>query len=499
VGIDNQKQTNIGRWMTSQLAAHPDSDVSVENSKRSSHKSSRVPHSVIYGKNLHKTGIIASLALVFVVFIIYFFITPYFVRASIGNTIITGKKNSVEYQKIISSTVNSYGLKVEYANNKITSYKLSDLGIVPNYTLTENNLKNISTNIKNRLEVWRINKTNIIFKVDGAKLSAFNSAHLTQIINPPKNANIALSNGQVILSDSSVGKEYGFTGGINAVLSSAKLLDQKPIILSVISVNPPISTEQLTPQKSILTAMLSQSASISINGEIITPSANDIGSWINVDVNPKNGKVSTSVNQANINTYLGRIAYKYTKPTKDQLVLAGADGTTTVIQPGHDGIGILNQAAVAQSISDQVLQAKGISATISVHVTPYGTITTDTYPKWIEVNVVTKKMYVYENSNLVNSFLVSAGKSSTPTPLGMYKIFSKYAVQTMIGADYVQPNVPWINYFKAGGYAIHGNYWRPSDWFGNINSSHGCVGLQVSDAEWVYNWAPIGTPIIIHE
>ena len=326
MSIDNQKQTNIGRWITSQLTIHPDSDDSIENVKSSRNKSSQVPHSVIYGKNLHSTGIITSFALVVAVFIIYFFITPYFVRVSIGNTIITGKKNSVEYQKIISSTVNSYGLKVEYANNKITSYKLSDLGIAPNYTLTENNLKNIATNISNRLEVWKINKTNIVFKVDSAKLSAFNSAHLTQIINPPKNANIALSNGQVILSDSSVGKEYGFTGGINAVLSSAKLLDQKPIILSVISVNPPISTEQLTPQKSILTAMLSQSASISINGEIITPSANDIGSWINVDVNPKNGKVSTSINQANINAYLSRIAYRYTKPTKDQLVLAGADG-----------------------------------------------------------------------------------------------------------------------------------------------------------------------------
>ncbi len=485
--------------MMKNISVHPESHDNPVKEKSQRNISRRVPHSVIFGKNLHTKGLVMSAALVFVVFVVYFMATPYFVRTKIGNNIIIGKKSSVEYQKIISSTVNSYGLKVEYANNKITSYKLSDLGLAPNYTLTENNLKNIATNIKNRLEVWKINKTNIVFKVDSAKLSAFNSAHLTQIINPPKNANIALSNGQVILSDSSVGKEYGFTGGINAVLSSAKLLDQKPIILSVISVNPPISTEQLTPQKSILTAMLSQPASISINGDIITPSANDIGSWINVDVNPKNGKVSTSVNQANINAYLSRIAYRYTKPTKDQLVLAGADGTTTVIQPGQDGIGILNQAAVAHSISGQVLQAKGISATISVHVTPYGTITTDTYPKWIEVNVVTKKMYVYENANLVNSFLVSAGKPSTPTPLGMYKIFSKYAVQTMIGADYVQPNVPWINYFKAGGYAIHGNYWRPSDWFGNINSSHGCVGLQVSDAEWVYNWAPIGTPIIIHE
>ena len=485
--------------MMKNFSIHPESHDAINKENNQKITSKRVPHSVIFGKNLHTKGLVASIALVFAVFIVYFVITPYFVRTKIGGSTIVGKKSSVEYQKVINSTVNSYGLKIVYANSKIVSYKLSDLGITPDYASTEKSLEAIPVNIKNRLEIWRINKTNIVFKVDQAKLDAFNSAHLTQIISPPKSANIALDNGQVILSDSSMGKEYGFSGGINSVLASAKSLDQKPIILSVISMTPPISTQQLAPQKDALTAILSQPSSISINGETIAPSANDIGSWINIEVNPKNAKVSTSVNQANINSYIGRIAYKYTKPAKDQLVLSGADGSTTVIQPGQDGVGVLNQAAVAQSIADQVLRAKGISATISVHVTPFGTVTTQSYPKWIEVNIVSKRMYVYENSNLVNTFLVSAGKSSTPTPLGMYKIFSKYAVQTMVGADYVQPNVPWINYFKAGGYAIHGNYWRPSDWFGNINSSHGCVGLQVSDAEWVYDWAPIGTPIIIHE
>ena len=485
--------------MMKNISVHPESHDNPVKEKSQRNISRRVPHSVIFGKNLHTKGLVMSAALVFVVFVVYFMATPYFVRTKIGNNIIIGKKSSVEYQKIINSTINSYGLKIAYADNKIVSYKLNDLGITPDYSLTEKSLKSIPTSIKNRLEVWRINKTNISFRVDETKLSAFNSAHLTQIISPPKSANIALDNGQVIISDSSMGKEYGFSGGINSVLASAKSLDQKPIILSVISMSPPISTQQLAPQKDALTAILSQPATISINGTTISPSPNDVGSWINIEVNPKTGRVNTSVNQANINSYISRIAYKYTKTAKDQLILTGADGSTTVIQPGQDGVGILNQAAVTQSISDQILKAKGISATISVHVTPFGTVTTQSYPKWIEVNIVTKRMYVYENSNLVNTFLVSAGKSSTPTPLGMYKIFSKYAVQTMIGADYVQPNVPWINYFKSGGYAIHGNYWRPSDWFGNINSSHGCVGLQVSDAEWVYDWAPIGTPIIIHE
>ena len=52
--------------------------------------------------------------------------------------------------------------------------------------------------------------------------------------------------------------------------------------------------------------------------------------------------------------------------------------------------------------------------------------------------------------------------------------------------------------FFHGGYAIHGNYWRPASYFGNINSSHGCIGINVDDAAWIYDWAPIGTSIITH-
>ena len=59
------------------------------------------------------------------------------------------------------------------------------------------------------------------------------------------------------------------------------------------------------------------------------------------------------------------------------------------------------------------------------------------------------------------------------------------------------PDVKWINYFYRD-YAIHGNYWRPLSYFGNINSSHGCVGLEDTEAEWIYSWAPIGTPVIVH-
>jgi lipoprotein-anchoring transpeptidase ErfK/SrfK len=107
-------------------------------------------------------------------------------------------------------------------------------------------------------------------------------------------------------------------------------------------------------------------------------------------------------------------------------------------------------------------------------------------------------MYAYQYGSVVNTFLVTSGKHSTPTPLGQFYIWEKLRSQTMIGPDYVQPNVPWVSYFDHSGDAIHGNYWQPSGVFGNTNTSHGCVGVQGSEAEWVYNWAPIGTPVLVH-
>jgi lipoprotein-anchoring transpeptidase ErfK/SrfK len=107
-------------------------------------------------------------------------------------------------------------------------------------------------------------------------------------------------------------------------------------------------------------------------------------------------------------------------------------------------------------------------------------------------------LYAYQNGQLVNTFLITAGAPATPTPIGEFHIWDKVALQTMTGPGYVQPRVPWINYFDHSGDAVHGNYWRPSSVFGNVNTSHGCVGVQVDQAEWIYNWAPIGTTVITH-
>jgi lipoprotein-anchoring transpeptidase ErfK/SrfK len=57
------------------------------------------------------------------------------------------------------------------------------------------------------------------------------------------------------------------------------------------------------------------------------------------------------------------------------------------------------------------------------------------------------------------------------------------------------PRVPWALYFK-GGVALHGTYWH--DRFGTgYRPSHGCVNLNLDDAEWLYAWTDVGTPVTV--
>ena len=62
------------------------------------------------------------------------------------------------------------------------------------------------------------------------------------------------------------------------------------------------------------------------------------------------------------------------------------------------------------------------------------------------------------------------------------------------GTRYETPNVPWSTFFHEG-FALHGAPWRSS--FG-YSASHGCVNLPVGVAKWVYDFAPIGTPVVSH-
>lgn len=114
--------------------------------------------------------------------------------------------------------------------------------------------------------------------------------------------------------------------------------------------------------------------------------------------------------------------------------------------------------------------------------------------RWIDVDLSSQTVTAYEGSVPVNSFLVSTGTWEHPTVTGRYRIYVKYVAADMSGPGYYLPKVPYVMYFYLG-YGLHGTYWHNN--FGQP-MSHGCVNLRTSDAEWLFNWASVGTLVNVH-
>ena len=121
--------------------------------------------------------------------------------------------------------------------------------------------------------------------------------------------------------------------------------------------------------------------------------------------------------------------------------------------------------------------------------------------KWIDINLTTQSVVAYEGDWPVFSSLVSTGLPRTPTPPGTYKVFTKLVADDMRGGSvatgdaYFLPQVPYVMYFLEGGYAIHGTYWHSN--FGNP-MSRGCVNLTPQNAKWLFDWAALGTTVVVH-
>ncbi|HBB35367.1 MAG TPA: hypothetical protein DDZ80_00420 [Cyanobacteria bacterium UBA8803] len=118
----------------------------------------------------------------------------------------------------------------------------------------------------------------------------------------------------------------------------------------------------------------------------------------------------------------------------------------------------------------------------------------DSEHRWIQIDLTNQRLIAWEGGNQVYAVVVSTGKRSTPTRTGMFTIRSKHRTDRMRGQGYDVPNVPYAMYYD-GGYAIHGAYWHRK--FGTP-VSHGCVNVAVNHARWLFDWATVGTPVVIH-
>lgn len=155
----------------------------------------------------------------------------------------------------------------------------------------------------------------------------------------------------------------------------------------------------------------------------------------------------------------------------------------------------VDTANLTRELQNAVTAGRSRTIALPVSTITRGNTQAGRFPgRYIDINLSEQTLYAFDNTNLVNRFLVSTGRRGYATPTGEFHIYGKDRRARMHGPDYYLPNVPYISWFQ-GDYSIHGTYWHHN--FGHV-MSHGCVNASIPDAGWIYDWAGIGTPIYIH-
>jgi hypothetical protein len=130
--------------------------------------------------------------------------------------------------------------------------------------------------------------------------------------------------------------------------------------------------------------------------------------------------------------------------------------------------------------------------------------------KWIDVNLSEQTVRAMVGEQVVHVAPATTGAPGFETPRGTHYIEpdGRIALERMTAsqagydpsqARYDVERVLFTQYFDRQGDALHLNYWRPDSVFGSTATSHGCVGLRLHDAQYLWLFAQPGTRVEIHD
>lgn len=147
-----------------------------------------------------------------------------------------------------------------------------------------------------------------------------------------------------------------------------------------------------------------------------------------------------------------------------------------------------------------------LDGALQIAVTPSTVVHPDSVVsgKVIRVSLSKQELSMYQNGKLVSTRRISTGKWSTPTPIGTFHTQNKMTVA--YSAPYKLYMEYWMAFTPDGSYGLHAlPFWKLKgggklyEGAAHIGTpvSHGCIRQTVAEAKTLYDWTPIGTPVII--
>jgi lipoprotein-anchoring transpeptidase ErfK/SrfK len=214
--------------------------------------------------------------------------------------------------------------------------------------------------------------------------------------------------------------------------------------------------------------------------------------------------LAVDVDRIAIRSYVRIVAKRYDIAAQDAQ-LAGLNGLEPVIQEEQEGRAV--RRLLLQRLIGRVLRLN-VRDRITVPMRPVDpSVRTSDFGSIIVINRGGNELRLYSGSSLVRSFRVATGSAQYPTPSGTFSIVdmqrnpwwrppdSAWAA----GKEAIPPGpgnplgTRWMG-LSAPAVGIHGT---PDSASLGYSVSHGCIRMQIPEAEWLFTQVHVGTPVLI--
>ena len=307
---------------------------------------------------------------------------------------------------------------------------------------------------------------------------------------------------------------------------AARTLTTQDIDLPMIAVSPTVTTQIAQQLADKANTMLEIPVSITDGIHTYSPDARERSTWIALpDLNAaggaggkgaaaNTGALDVTWNEKPVRAWVESTALSTNEePTKGVKNVNSRGDVVAVADPGKSGWTVNNAGEVADELLAALKDGTAYEGDFDYDQTEPEFTTREIADgagdkvyqaapgeKWIDVDLSNASVTAYEGATVVQGPIpMVPGKPGWETVTGTFRIYLKHQDQMMgcsPGYDYCT-YTPWESYFH-GDYALHGAPSRSSFGWSGEGGSHGCVNMPVDGAQWIYNWAPVGTVVVSH-
>jgi lipoprotein-anchoring transpeptidase ErfK/SrfK len=199
------------------------------------------------------------------------------------------------------------------------------------------------------------------------------------------------------------------------------------------------------------------------------------------------------------------LAKRYDRAPVEAAVV-GADANGPQFSAAKAGLAV-DQKTMRAALGQLVRDGTRAPLQLITHPVPPAR-TAATYGPVVVVTRGENTLRLYDGTTLVRTFRVATGQAIYPTPAGLWHIVDKqrdpwwYPPTYDTWAKGLKPVPPgpdnplgtrWMG-LDAAGVGIHGTDAPTSIGY---SASHGCIRMQVPEAEWLFEHVRVGTPVVI--